>query len=301
MIVDAHHHFWDPERADYPWMTSALDPIRRPFGPDDLAPELARTGVAQTVLIQTRSSLEETREFLATAASTPFVAGVVGWVDLTVAGVDDEIAALRSGPGGAWLVGLRHQVHDEPDPAWLLRPDVRGGLAAVEQAGLAYDLLVRPRELPAALETVRAFPGLRFVIDHLAKPSIRDGAMQPWADRLAAFGPLPNAWCKISGLVTEADWVGWRPDEIRPFIDHAVDVFGARRLLFGSDWPVCLLAASYEQVHRLVRDSLAELTEVERDAVFGASAVEVYGLRSLRRDRPGTAAEADPRAARQGG
>jgi len=301
MIVDAHHHFWDPDRAEYPWMTAALDPIRRRFGPDELAPELARTGVQSTVLVQTRSSLAETREFLSIAAVTPFVAGVVGWVDLTDPAVADEIASLRASPGGDRLVGIRHQVQDEPDSAWLLRPDVKRGLAVVERAGLAYDLLVRPRELPAALEIVRAFPGLQFVIDHLAKPPIRDGAMHPWADRLTAFGPLPNAWCKVSGLVTEADWAAWRLDEIRPFIDHALNVFGVRRLLFGSDWPVCLLAASYEQVHRLVRDSLAELTEAERKAVFGASAVEVYGLGRLTRDRTGAAGEADPREARPGG
>jgi L-fuconolactonase len=278
MIVDAHHHFWDPDQAEYPWMTEALDAIRRRFGPDDLAPELARVGVQSTVLVQTRSSVAETREFLSIAAATPFVAGVVGWVDLTGPGVADEIAALRAGPGGDRLVGIRHQVHDEPDPAWLLRPEVRSGLAAVERAGLVYDMLVRARELPAALETVRALPGLRFVIDHLAKPPILDGSMQPWGNRLAAFAPVPNAWCKVSGLVTEAYWTAWRADEIAPFVEHALEVFGPGRLLFGSDWPVCLLAASYEQVHRLAREVLATLSDAEQDAVFGGNAFEIYRL-----------------------
>jgi L-fuconolactonase len=279
MIVDAHHHFWDPTRAGYPWMTAALEPIRRRFGPKDLAAELARTGVGQTVLVQTRSSLDETREFLATAAANPFVGGVVGWVDLTDPAAKDQIEALRAGPGGEWLVGIRHQVHDEPDERWLLRPEVQRGLAAVEAAGLAFDLLVRTRELPAALETVRAHPELRFVIDHLAKPPIAEGATQPWADRLAAFAPLANAWCKVSGLVTEADWDAWRPAVIAPYVDHAINVFGAGRLLFGSDWPVCLLAASYEQVLGLARDTLAQLDEREQAAVFGGNAIEVYRLR----------------------
>ena len=177
-------------------------------------------------------------------------------------------------------MGIRHQVHDEPDERWLLRPEVQRGLAAVEAAGLVFDLLVRARELPAALETVRAHPELRFVIDHLAKPPIADGSTQPWADRVSAFAPLANAWCKVSGLVTEADWATWQPATIAPYVDHAVDVFGAGRLLFGSDWPVCLLAASYEGVLGLARESLAHLGDGERAAVFGGNAIEVYRLRA---------------------
>jgi L-fuconolactonase len=278
VIVDAHHHFWDPDRADYPWMTPALDPIRRRFDPDDLAPDLTRAGVSQTVLVQTRASLAETTEFLGVAAATPFVGGVVGWVDLTDPGTADQIAELRAGPGGEWLVGIRHQVHDEPDMDWLLRADVRRGLEAVERAGLVFDLLVRTRELPTAVRTVEAFPDLRFVVDHLAKPPIRDGNLLPWAERLAAFAPLPNAWCKVSGLVTEADWVAWRAEDFAPFVAHAVSVFGASRLLFGSDWPVCLLAGSYASVLQLARQSLAMLDEAEQAAVLGTNAVAVYGL-----------------------
>jgi L-fuconolactonase len=278
VIVDAHHHFWDPGLAEYPWMTDALAPIRRRFGPEDLAPLLARMSVDRTVLVQTRASVTETVEFLATAAATPFIAGVIGWVDLTDAAVADAIAALRSGPGGERLVGIRHQVHDESDPAWLFRPEVRRGIAAVGRAGLAYDLLVRARELPAALLAVRALPDVRFVIDHLAKPPIRDGELQPWADRLASFGELPNAWCKVSGMVTEADPVTWRPGEIGPFVDHAVQVFGPDRLMFGSDWPVCLIAATYERVHEVARDCLGRLSAVEQAAIFGDNAVRAYKL-----------------------
>lgn len=278
MTVDAHHHFWDPARATYPFLTDELAAIRRRFGPDDLRPHLAATGIARTILVQTRSDLAETGEFLATAAATSFIAGVVGWADLAAPAIGDTLAELRSGPGGDRLVGIRHQVHDEPDPAWLARPDVRRGIAAVGAAGLAYDLLVRVREMPAALATARALPGVRFVIDHLAKPPIASGALQPWADLVRPFGTLPNVWCKVSGLVTEDDWATGRPEHLVPFVRHALEVFGPDRLLFGSDWPVCLLAASYADVVASSRSALAGLSASDMDRVFGLTAADVYGL-----------------------
>jgi L-fuconolactonase len=278
MIVDAHHHLWDPARADYPWLTDELAAIRRAFTPDDLAPLIAAAGVDATVLVQTRSSLDETTEFLETAAATPFIRGVIGWVDLTDPGIADVLDELRGGTGGDRLVGIRHQVHDEADPDWLLRPDVGRGLRAVRDAGLAYDLLVRSRELPAALEIVRQVPDLRFVIDHLAKPAIKDRVMQPWADLIRPFGEHLNVWCKVSGMVTEADWTSWQPTDFEPYVDHVMDVFGSDRLLFGSDWPVCLLAATYQSVVDATRAALGALSEAESAAVFGGTAVEVYRL-----------------------
>jgi L-fucono-1,5-lactonase len=278
VIVDAHHHFWDPATADYPWMTDELAMIRRAFTPDDLAPLLGAAGVDATVLVQTRSSLEETREFLATAAVTPFIRGVVGWVDLTDPAIGDALAELREGAGGDRLVAIRHQVHDEPDPEWLRRDDVRRGIRAVGDAGLVYDLLVRSRELPAALDTVRALPDTRFVIDHIAKPPIRDGVLQPWAHLIRPFGALPNTWCKVSGMVTEADWSTWQPTDLEPYVGHALDVFGAERLLFGSDWPVCLLAASYQQVFDATRAALGDLGASERAGIFGRNATSIYRL-----------------------
>ncbi len=188
------------------------------------------------------------------------------------------LAELRQGLGGDRLVGIRHQVHDEPDPDWLLRDGVRRGIRAVGDAGLVYDLLVRSRELPAALQTARDLPGTRFVIDHLAKPQIKDGALQPWADLMRPFGALNNVWCKVSGMVTEADWSSWQPTDLDPYVDHVLDVFGAERLLFGSDWPVCLLAASYQQVFDATRAALGELSPAETAAVFGETATEVYRL-----------------------
>jgi L-fuconolactonase len=276
--VDAHHHFWDPARATYPFLTDELVAIRRRFGPEDLRPHLEATGMERTILVQTRSDLGETREFLATAAATSFVAGVVGWVDLTYPGIADTLAELRSGPGGAWLVGIRHQVHDEPDKAWIARPDVRRGIAAVGAAGHPYELLVRAREMPDALATARALPDVRFVIDHLAKPPIASGAFEPWAELLRPFGSAPNVWCKVSGLVTENDWATGRPEDLVPYVRHALEVFGPDRLMFGSDWPVCLLAASYEDVVASTRNALAGLALTEMERVFGLTATAVYGL-----------------------
>jgi L-fuconolactonase len=276
--VDAHHHLWDPAIRAYPWLTEELAAIRRRFGPEDLAPLIERAGIDRTILVQTTSSLDETREFLATASATAFIAGVVGWVDLADPAVGDTIAELAASEGGSHLVGIRHQVHDEPDPAWLLRPDVNRGIAAVGAAGLVYDLLVRPRELPAALDTARAHPGISFVIDHLAKPSIKAGEVEPWLSLMRPFGALDNVRCKISGLVTEADWHHWTPADLAPFVDVALETFGPRRLLAGSDWPVCLLAGSYWEVLDATRTVLSELSRDELAAVFGRTAIEVYGL-----------------------
>jgi L-fuconolactonase len=278
MIIDAHHHFWDPTRTHYPWFVDEWAAIRRPFTPDDLAPLIAAAGIDATVLVQTRSSLDETREFLATASATPFIRGAVVWADLTDPGIADVLAEQREGTDGDRLVGIRHQVHDEPDPEWLLRADVGRGLRAVRDAGLTYDLLVRPRELPAALEVVRQIPDLRFVIDHVAKPLIKDHIMQPWADLIRPFGELDNVWCKVSGMVTEADWTAWRPADLEPYVDYVLDLFGPNRLLIGSDWPVCLLAGTYADVMRTTQILLADLGEAERLAVFGETAIRVYRL-----------------------
>lgn len=275
MRVDAHVHFWGPaELTGYDWMTPEMDAIRRPFGPGDLRAELERYGFDRAVLVQTCSSVDETHRYLELAETTHFLGGVVGWVDLTDPAVAETVAALKQGPGGRYLVGIRHQVHDEPDPAWLVRGDVQRGLRAIGEAGLAYDVLVRTRELPAALDTARALPELRFVVDHIAKPPIASGDVEPWAARLAALARLEQVSCKLSGLVTEADWDGWRPDDVLPYASRVLEWFGEERLLFGSDWPVCTLAGSYDSVV-----SLAELiVGAEAEGVFGGNAERIYGL-----------------------
>jgi L-fuconolactonase len=253
--------------------------IRRRYGPEELLPLLAANGVDRTVLVQTISSLDETREFLATAAKTDFIAGVVGWVDLMGPSVKETVAGLREGLGGKFLVGIRHQVHDEPDPTWLLRPAVQHGIRAVGDAGLVYDLLVRTRELPAALETVRSLRNVRFVIDHLAKPQIVAGPRDLlWEAAIAPFADCANVSFKLSGMVTEAGWTDWTPDDLRPFVRHALEWFGPERCLFGSDWPVCLLAATYSQVVEAVKYTLSDLDSTGSEAVFGGNAIRLYRL-----------------------
>jgi L-fuconolactonase len=278
--VDAHHHLWDPGRRAYPWMDESVAAIRRPFGVEDLDAAAGPQGFEATVAVQAVSSVEETEELLAAAAASDRVAGVVGWVDLAGPEVAATLAALRARPGGQGLVGVRHQVHDEPDPDWLLRDQVVDGLAAVAAAGLVYDLLVRERELPAARAVAQRLPELTLVVDHLAKPRIREAAMDPWAGELAALARHPNVACKVSGLVTEADWDAWTPTQLVPYVRHAVDVFGPERLLFGSDWPVCLLAAGYGQVVAATAEALerAGLGPAERDLVLGANARRLYRL-----------------------
>jgi L-fuconolactonase len=254
MIVDAHQHFWDPSRATYPWMTD--ERLRRRYGPEDLEPLLRANGVDGTIVVQARRELDETRELIEIAAAHPWVLGVVGWVDFT-----GDVAAQLREFGGSRLVGVRHPVEEEPDPEWLLREDVRRGLEAVAAAGLVYDLLVRTPQLAAAVETARRLPELRFVLDHVAKaPADRDD-YAAWERGVAALAELPNVSCKISGLFTEADPAGTA--------DRALRWFGAERCLWGSDWPVCTLAAGYG-------DGLA-LTGPD-GRVRGATAVAVYGL-----------------------
>ena len=277
MVIDGHQHFWDPARADYPWMEAPeLARIRRAFGPSDIAPLLLANGVDASILVQCRSSIEETEEFLRIAAATPFVVGVVGWADLTDGALDETLDRLRGSPGGERLVGIRHQVHDEPDPDWLLREDVQRGLTAVIAHDLTYDLLVRTREMPAAIATAQAFPQGRFVLDHAGKPPIAEGFSREWADLLVALAACGNVWCKISGLATEARWDDWDAERLFPFVAHAAKCFGEDRLIFGSDWPVCLLAGSYGATKGALEACLMKLGPHLRDKAFGANAQRAY-------------------------
>ncbi|MEV5610712.1 amidohydrolase family protein [Streptomyces sp. NPDC052225] len=272
-IVDAHHHVWDLSVRDQDWITGPeLAPIRRDFTLDDLAPDARAAGVTATVLVQTVTVAEETPEFLALAGRSDLVAAVVGWTDLTRPDVSDTLAALRRLPGGEHLVGIRHQVQGEPDPRWLLRPDVRRGLTAVADAGLVYDLVVLPHQLPACAEAAARHPELTFVLDHVGKPPIATGERDPWSAHIRALAALPNTVCKLSGMVTEADWRHWSADTLRPYADTVLDAFGPERLMFGSDWPVCTLAATYGQV----LDTAVELVGGLDPDVFAGTARRVY-------------------------
>ena len=277
MRFDAHHHLWNLAVRDLAW-TRSVPALRRNFTMEGLRPVLERYDIDGTVLVQTVAVPAETPELLALADDEPAVAGVVGWVDLTADDVTDRLAALVGRPGGDRLVGIRHGVQDEPDPRWLCRVDVRRGLAAVAGAGLAYDLLVVPAQLPAVIETVAALPALRFVLDHGGKPAVATGELEPWRTRIGELGTLDNVAVKLSGLVTEADHAGWRVPDLRPFADALLGAFGAQRVMFGSDWPVCLLAGDYDRVIGAAELLTADLTDAERESVFGATAVRTYRL-----------------------
>jgi len=290
-VIDAHHHVWDLAVRDQPWLSGAdMAPIRRTFTVDDLRPAARAAGVDATVLVQTVTVAAETPEMLALAAADPLVAGVVGWTDLTSPAIADELARLAGGPEGGWLVSIRHQVQEEPDPDWLRRPDVIRGLRAVAAAGLAYDLVILPHQLPAATYAAAAVPDLRLVLDHAAKPDI-GGDLASWAADVQEFAALPNTTCKLSGLVSEAP-SGTGRQAFAEVADVVLSAFGADRVMFGSDWPVCLLASDYAAVMALARSLTAGLSTAERTAVFGVTAARAYRLAVGAGDLAGSAGDA---------
>jgi L-fuconolactonase len=270
--IDSHHHVWDLRARPQPW-TRDLPALQHSFVIDELRPSLARHDIDATIVVQTVAVADETPELLALAASDPDIVGVVGWTDLTTPGVADRLAGLVAPE----LVGIRHLVQDEPDPCWLTRREVQAGIAAVGAAGLAYDLLVTPAQLPAAIDTVRRHPEVRFVLDHGAKPPIRAAQLEPWASLITELAAAPNVAVKLSGLVTEAPAPPDRAD-LRPYCDRLLAAFGPDRVMFGSDWPVCLLACGYDRVIELAEQACAGLSEPERASVFGGTAARWYGL-----------------------
>jgi L-fuconolactonase len=279
--IDAHHHLWDLAVRDQPWMVGEeVAPIARTFTIDEFTTEAERNGVAAGVVVQAVTEVAETEELLDLAATNPRLAGVVGWVDLAAADIGDQLDALLARPSGRWLVGIRSMVQYEPDPAWLKRPEVLAGLRAVADRGLVNELLVSAHQLPAVLDAVRDVAESRFVVDHLAKPAIAAAQWDPWATDLAAVAQCSNVVAKFSGLVTEAVWSTWTAAELRPYVDHAISVFGPDRIVFGSDWPVCTLAATYDQIIELAEELLGQLSADEQAAIFGANALATYTLDS---------------------
>jgi L-fuconolactonase len=273
--IDAHHHVWDLAAREQPWTTD-IPLLRRTFTVDELRPALRAHRIDATVVVQTLPVEPETPELLRLAARDPQVAAVVGWVELTAPDVGDRLARLGELPGGEALVGVRHGVQDEADPDWLLRPEVRRGIAAVGTAGLVYELLVRPDQLAAAVRTVADLPDVRFVLDHAGNPEIRPDALPPWAARLTALAACPNVAVKLSGLVTRT--APWSAAALRPYSDALLETLGPDRLMFGSDWPVCLLAAGYDEVIGVAEELTAALSPPERAAVFGTTAADWYGI-----------------------
>ncbi|WP_412168873.1 amidohydrolase family protein [Curtobacterium flaccumfaciens pv. flaccumfaciens] len=276
MIIDAHHHLWDPADRPYPWMDDSVAPIRRRFDVDDLRAAARSADVTRTIVVQAVHDPGETAWLLEQPEP---VAGVVGWVDLTAPDVVDRIAALVAGSGGDWpastrLVGIRHQAHDEPDPDWLARPEVVRGVRAVAAASLVFDVLVRASEHRAALALLDAVPEGSFVLDHAGKPDIAGGD-PGWAARIDDFAARPNVACKVSGLFTEAG-PEWRRQPVDRYVRAVVERFGPDRSLFGSDWPVSTLATTYDDVVRRTTDALADLTPDERQSVLSGTAERTY-------------------------
>ena len=275
MRIDAHQHFWRYDPAEYGWIDDSMGVLRRDFLPGDLEPLLARAGFDRCVAVQARQTLEETRFLLELAERHASVAGVVGWVDLQSPEVHAQLESLARHPK---LVGIRHIVQGEPDDRFLLRPQFGRGVGLLEDFGLAYDILIYSRHLPVAAEFVARFPRQRFVLDHLAKPEIKAGEIRAWERGLRALSAFPNVLGKLSGLVTEADWSAWTEAQMRPYLDVAFDAFGPERLMIGSDWPVCTLAAGYDRTLALVMDYLEDRPSAEKDAVLGGNAARFWRL-----------------------
>ncbi|SRR5579883_5259 len=271
MRIDAHQHFWRYDPARHDWITDEMRVLQRDYLPSDLRPELKAAGIDASVAVQAVQSEDETNFLLDLAAANQEIAGVVGWVDLRSPNLR---ARLKHFSRFEKLRGFRHVAQSEPDDRFLLSEDFLRGVAQLEEFGFSYDILIYPRQLPAAAELVERFPRQRFVIDHLAKPLVRTRAIDPWSAYMRKIAARENVFCKLSGLVTEADWEAWEPQDFKPYLDVVFESFGPDRLMFGSDWPVCLLAASYAWVHRLIADYAASGCE----NIFGLNAARFYGL-----------------------
>ncbi|HYK90579.1 MAG TPA: amidohydrolase family protein [Acidobacteriota bacterium] len=277
MRIDAHQHFWKYNERDYGWMGAGMEALKHDHLPENLCPQLRDAGFAGSVAVQARQSLEETRWLLELADRFPSIVAVVGWVDLRNPGVRSQLVAFASNPK---LRGMRHVVHDEPDDRFLLSSDFQRGISYLTSFGLTYDLLLFPRHLPIACEFVAAFPQHSFVLDHVGKPSIRRRQIADWSCDIRRLARYPNVYCKLSGMVTEADWSDWSPDDFTPYLDTALEAFGPWRLMIGSDWPVCIIAASYQDTMDLVQNYVARLTREEQHAILGENAARFYHILS---------------------
>jgi L-fuconolactonase len=278
MHIDAHQHFWRYDPGEYAWIDDSMKTLRRDFLPGDLKPELERNGFDRCIAVQARQTLEETRWLLELADRHAFIGGVVGWVDLRSPGVRNQLESLERHPK---LIGIRHIVQSEPDDRFMLQPDFLRGIAILEEFGLTYDILIYARHLAAAAEFVRRFERQRFVLDHIAKPEIKAGSMSSfgmWARGIRDLASFPNVFCKLSGLVTEADWGNWKAAQFELYLDVVFDYFGGERLMIGSDWPVCTLAASYSDAMNLVKNYLSKHSSSVQEAALGGNAKRFWSL-----------------------
>ncbi|MGB0583225.1 MAG: amidohydrolase family protein [Limisphaerales bacterium] len=277
MKIDSHQHFWNYDAEQYPWMTDSLGILRRDFAPADLKQELDDVGIDGCVAVQARQTLEEGRWLCSLADENRFIKGVVGWVDLRSESADEQLEELNAHPR---FVGVRHVVQDEPDDRFIVGEEFMQGISLLAKYELRYDILIYPKQLPATLEFVKKFPDQPFVLDHIAKPPIKGGTPQGWDVQMKQLAKFPNVRCKVSGMVTEADWSNWEVEHFDPYLDVVLEAFGPKRLMYGSDWPVCTLAGTYKQVHSLALRLADRLSESERDLFWGGNAMEFYGLAS---------------------
>jgi L-fuconolactonase len=275
MPIDAHQHFWMYSPAEYDWIDDSMAMLRRDFLPDDFKPVLESNDFHASVAVQARQTLEETRWLLELAERSPWILGVIGWADLRSPDIRSQLNVITRNPK---LVGIRHIVQSEPDDRFLLQPDFLRGISVLEEFDLAYDILIYTKHLPVAAEFVERFPRQRFVLDHLAKPPIKSGNIDSWAQGISRLAASPNVFCKLSGLVTEADWRHWSPEQITPFLDVAFESFGPDRLMIGSDWPVCLVAASYARAVEVIKSYLLQKKPECQDRVLGGNAERFWRL-----------------------
>jgi len=276
MTIDAHHHLWKYSAAEYGWITPEQRIIHRDFLPEDLEPLMHHFGIEGTVAVQARQSLEETTWLLGLAEKHPLIRGVVGWVPLTDGA--NVKRSLEQYAGNRRLRGVRHIVQDEPDPRYILRKDFNEGVSALHQFGLRYDILIFERHLPAAIEFVDRHPNQTFILDHIAKPRIKDKILSPWDRNMRELAKRQNVYCKLSGMITEADPKRWTPADLQPYIDVVLAAFGPHRIMYGSDWPVMLLAGDYARWFGAVTNAIAKLSKAEQDRIMGGTAAEAYGI-----------------------
>jgi len=275
LAIDSHHHFWKYSREEYPWIGEGQGVLRRDFLPADLKKEIDASKVDGVVSVQARQSLEETRWLLDLAEKNEFIRGVVGWAPLISASVEKD---LENFAGQKKLKAIRHVLQDEKDDRYAVREDFQRGIGALKKFGLIYDILIYEKQLPASIELADKFPNQVFVLDHVAKPKIRQKLLSPWRERMKDLAKRENVYCKLSGMATEADHGGWESADLRPYVEVALEAFGPRRIMFGSDWPVCLLAVTYQKWASVVRAFISKLSESEQNRVMGGTAVEAYKL-----------------------
>ena len=276
MRIDAHQHFWHYREREFPWIGPGMDALRKDYLPAQLERLMRSAGFEGSIAVQARQMPEETTWLLELADTHPFIKGVVGWVDLRCADLQRQLERYA---GKRALRGVRHVIHDEPDDCFMLREDFLNGISQLAAFGLLYELLLFARHLPVACRLVERFPGQQFVLDHIGKPPIKKGLLEPWATDIRKLAALPNVSCKISGMVTEADWSAWRQTDLTPYLDVVFEAFGVRRLMVGSDWPVCTVAAPYDRVMKVVTDFPGRFSQEDREMILGGNAHRIYGLR----------------------